>query len=758
MSNQQNRFFWYLRLAFVVLAYVLHPYFINQLPPLPEWMGNVPDPVRILGAIVFALIVVVGPELLKVEETPPEELWRKLLQENQKLINERLKNSLDQDRHIPISSIDSPDDLERPKRKKPQPSSATAENPPTAAPSSQKGWRNWLQRIQPQAILQNVIADKLPPLKTGRNLENLQTGESTKLSHSKPIIEIFNEAEGRLLILGEPGSGKTTELLKLAQALGEEAKKNSEKPIPFIFELSTWRGEPMLNWMVGEIVAQYGLVPKLCREWLVHNSIVPLLDGLDELGEERAKEAIWEIDTLLAHNPNQQKALVICCRVEDYESLTDDNNRRIRLKGVDRAVRLCELADDQIEGYLKQRKAEHIWDELQSNSGLMKLARNPMLLNLMPIAYSDELPDNLPQTPQDCQSRLFDDFLHRKLYPTQSITPQPLAGYEPEKAKYYLAWLAASMGRQDINQREFLVEKLQPTWLETQQQKLQYSLISSLIFGLILGLIFGLIFGLMAGLFWLIVGLITRLMSGLIDYESELIYLTESFDISVKKLKTAISHGLYSSVIVGLNVGLVGGLLWLIRKLLLELILKLTTLLILELISDIILGLIFGVILGLISGLIWNLKTAIIIRMYPNQGIWETGLKSLITMGCSIPLGPLIWIVPQWATGQDWSLTESLIKGVFFGVLLGYLLGGLNAFIQHFILRWMLCYHGRIPGNYVQFLNEASACGILKQSGGRYRFYHDKFREHLSDTIRLKVEPALSLKQNKFFGWLFPRR
>ncbi|MBO0351617.1 hypothetical protein J0895_21535, partial [Phormidium pseudopriestleyi FRX01] len=69
----------------------------------------------------------------------------------------------------------------------------------------------------------------------------------------------------------------------------------------------------------------------------------------------------------------------------------------------------------------------------------------------------------------------------------------------------------------------------------------------------------------------------------------------------------------------------------------------------------------------------------------------------------------------------------------------------------------VLCHHGRIPRNYVHFLNEASACGILKQSGGRYRFYHDKLREHLASTIQLKVEP-LSPRKNKFFGWFLSRR
>ncbi|WP_261199321.1 S26 family signal peptidase [Laspinema olomoucense] len=692
-------------------------------------MKNVPQIFILLGAVVCTLLgVTIQKKLDLLKETPPEELWHKLLQENQKLINERLKNSLDQDSHIPITSIDSPGDLERPRRKAPQESSV-------------KGWKKLWQNFQPAASLPKVIADTFPQLKIRRNLENLQTEEVTQVSSSKPIIEIFNEAEGRLLILGEPGSGKTTELLKLAQALGEAAaaEKNPKDPIPLIFELSTWRGEMMLDWMVGEIVAQYRLNPKLCREWLKGDRIVPLLDGLDELGEERAKEAIRAIDVLQEDYQNQQKALVICCRVKDYESITDDNKRRIRLKGVESAVRLEKLAGDQIEGYLKQRKAEHIWDELQSNSGLMELARNPMLLNLMPIAYPDELPDSLPQNFQDCQSRLFDDFLHRKLYPPQSITPQPLADYDPERAKDYLAWLAASMGREDINQREFFVEKLQPTWLENKNQRNQYSRINRLILGLIGGVISGLNLGLMGGLIYglmggLIGGISYGLAGGTIS-NFDVINLTESFNISWKNLRQSFCIILYDSLILGGFLGFVfwltsGQIYWLIG------------------------GGTGGIIFGLIYGAIERIKTNIQNRKYPNQGIWETGLKSLITMGIAVFLCPLIWIIPHWATGENWNWNESLIVGVFLGIFFGYYLGGGQAFTQHFILRRVLCHHGRIPRNYVHFLNEASACGILKQSGGRYRFYHDQFREHLAATLQLKIEPVSYRQKKVFFRWL----
>jgi hypothetical protein len=125
-------------------------------------------------------------------------------------------------------------------------------------------------------------------------------------------------------------------------------------------------------------------------------------------------------------------------------------------------------------------------------AGWMELARTPMLLNLMPTAYPDGFPQNTPQDPPSCQDRLFEDFLQQKL------ESQPLRPYK-QQSQHYLAWLAASMQREQINQREFLIEGLQPTWLETAPQWRQYRLIVGLIVGLIFGLIGGLIVGLIFG-------------------------------------------------------------------------------------------------------------------------------------------------------------------------------------------------------------------------------------------------------------------
>lgn len=68
--------------------------------------------------------------------------------------------------------------------------------------------------------------------------------KTTNLVHLETdIIQIFDQSEisGKLLILGEPGSGKTTTLLELARDLVSRAEANDEEAVPVLFNLSEWR-------------------------------------------------------------------------------------------------------------------------------------------------------------------------------------------------------------------------------------------------------------------------------------------------------------------------------------------------------------------------------------------------------------------------------------------------------------------------------------------------------------------------------------
>ncbi len=66
----------------------------------------------------------------------------------------------------------------------------------------------------------------------------------------RDVIAIY-DATGLLLILGEPGSGKTTTLLDLARTLLDRAEDDIKERVPVVLNLSSWKKNSRLQMDVG---------------------------------------------------------------------------------------------------------------------------------------------------------------------------------------------------------------------------------------------------------------------------------------------------------------------------------------------------------------------------------------------------------------------------------------------------------------------------------------------------------------------------
>jgi predicted NACHT family NTPase len=55
------------------------------------------------------------------------------------------------------------------------------------------------------------------------------------------MLQVYKQAGHGLLILGQPGAGKTTELLTLALALLDHAEQDAAHPLPVVLNLSSWQ-------------------------------------------------------------------------------------------------------------------------------------------------------------------------------------------------------------------------------------------------------------------------------------------------------------------------------------------------------------------------------------------------------------------------------------------------------------------------------------------------------------------------------------
>lgn len=103
------------------------------------------------------------------------------------------------------------------------------------------------------------------------------------LQQDDNINTVF-DATGLLLILGEPGSGKTTSLLELAAVLINRTKHDPKVRVPIVLNLSSWQKQQSLEeWIAAELSAKYRVPKSIARVWLTQGYLVPLLDGLDEV-------------------------------------------------------------------------------------------------------------------------------------------------------------------------------------------------------------------------------------------------------------------------------------------------------------------------------------------------------------------------------------------------------------------------------------------------------------------------------------------
>jgi predicted NACHT family NTPase len=82
-------------------------------------------------------------------------------------------------------------------------------------------------------------------------------------------VNSIYDATGLLLILGEPGSGKTTTLLQLARTLLDRARSDIKERVPIVLNLSNWKKHhPLAEWISVELSEEYRVPIKIALPWL----------------------------------------------------------------------------------------------------------------------------------------------------------------------------------------------------------------------------------------------------------------------------------------------------------------------------------------------------------------------------------------------------------------------------------------------------------------------------------------------------------
>ncbi|WP_327178039.1 NACHT domain-containing protein [Streptomyces sp. NBC_01335] len=258
---------------------------------------------------------------------------------------------------------------------------------------------------------------------------------------------------GRLIVLGEPGSGKSVLLVRLVLDL--LARRNPGEPVPVLLPLASWdpEQEDLDHWVEQRLGIDYQWLGEnnrtgtsRGRELLDAGSIMLVMDGLDEIPDGVRGRAIARINDTLGFNPDL--GMVLSTRSAPFAAtVRPPNGREVRMTGA-AGVTLEPLDLATVATYLKdsaggpadEARWQGVFSTLAEGPGdqpLGQVLTTPLMAYLARVAYS---------SPSSAPAGRPDELLDLTRFPTRaSIQAHLLDSYVP--ASYARRETAVPAGR-----------------------------------------------------------------------------------------------------------------------------------------------------------------------------------------------------------------------------------------------------------------------------------------------------------------------
>jgi HEAT repeat protein len=249
--------------------------------------------------------------------------------------------------------------------------------------------------------------------------------KQSNLQNEPKILDSIGEAfslHKQFVLLGAPGSGKSTSLRKLLSDYAEKAMQDSEAPIPILINLAEWQKETVY---VIELINQLG-----CKANGLYpippNRLLLLLDGLNEISAQDYLERVKLLESWLKSNPNV--SIVISCREKHYKNSKQLTIPTVQIEPLDnRRIELflnAALGIEATQEILPQLGSFE--PELRSARDLIHLANNPYFLAMICYIYQSQ-----PHLPNS-RGKLFQKFVEalytreEEIKNTKDLTQQDL--------------------------------------------------------------------------------------------------------------------------------------------------------------------------------------------------------------------------------------------------------------------------------------------------------------------------------------------
>ena len=269
---------------------------------------------------------------------------------------------------------------------------------------------------------------------------------------------------GRLVVLGEPGAGKTMLMVRLALDLLKSRAPGG--PVPVLVPVASWNPaeQDLHEWLKAQLSIAWPALTEPAPfgaegttrigALLAEGLIFPILDGLDEIPDAVRGSAIARINN--AARPEEH--LVVTCRTAPYrDAVRPADGIEVTLHAA--GIELRPLDTETVAKYLREDAGGPVgaarWDVIfgspQDHVPLTRVLSNPLMIGLARVIYNPRPGDDaraLPDLAALCdladetaiKRHLFDAFIPAAYRHRPHPSTQPR--WSAEHAGIWLAFLA----------------------------------------------------------------------------------------------------------------------------------------------------------------------------------------------------------------------------------------------------------------------------------------------------------------------------
>lgn len=584
------------------------------------------------------------------------------------------------------------------------------------------------------------------------------------------IVEVYRRIpSGRLVVLGQAGSGKT--ILTLRFVLDLLRDRADDDPVPVIFGLGSWHPTTVTlrDWLIAQLQRDHPSLgapgpngTTLAAALVETGRVLPVLDGFDEIAEGLHRAALEALNAT-------SLPLLVTSRPDEYTEAVSRADVLTAAGG----VALVDLTPTDLADYLPRTTrrtgdAGTAWQPVltalndhPAGANLAAVLTTPLMVGLARTIYSDT-PDHDPADLLDTDrfptKAAIEDHLLGNFVPTVYRDRPGAQRFPPDRVQHWLGYLArhlARLGTYDLAWWQLGMSMRLPVRM----------LVVALTAGFVLGPVDILIEGIVTGEITTSMFVLGVMLSGVIGAAIGLAYGLvnrsrpagpEPVRVSLRLTRAARPPGLIRS---RFRIGFVAGLALgcgyaVIREAARWLVFGVGEGLTVAAMDAVLFGLIFGVLTGTLVAFIARCETPLDVTSAgsPTDLLRANRRTVLIqlavfgpTFAITVPLAfwGVIALLRQLEVGTVlgieflWSPLAGLLLGLVGGIVgaTGYLLS-LSAWGQWLVFtRLCLPLTGRLPWSVRDFLDDAYNRGVLRRAGAVYQFRHARLQDHLA-TIR----------------------